>query len=328
MNSENRTSCKQRETTKGNRITLSLLIIFGIFYSRGFIYAAPPDLPLVQQSNLEYLGAFRVPDGDFGSPLYSGFNYGGRNLAYNPKNNSLFLIGHAWYQLAAEISIPQIVNSANLNDLKTATVLQPFSDITEGNSSEIGTGGTTVETSGTPIGGLMVWGDKLIGTVYGYYDAASVVKLSHFTSDLTLSTIGDFKGMYQVGSSPTIRNPAFVDGYMTQIPQEWRETFGGPALTGNCCLSIISRTSFGPAVSVFDPDKLGRVDPVPATPLVGYPSDHQTLGGYGDQRLDVLFNGSMDVTGVVFPSGTGSVLFFGSRGKGHFCYGKEPRILL
>jgi hypothetical protein len=277
---------------------------------------------LLQERDLKYLGAFRVPQGDYGSPLYSGFNYGGTALAYNPSRNSLFLVGHAWYQLTAEISIPRIVNSSILEDLKTARVLQRFSDITEGHRSDIGQGGSTVNTSGEPLGGLLVWNDKLVGTVYGYYDAANVVELSHFASGLDLSTTGDFEGMYEVGKAPAVPNPAFVDGYMTEIPPEWQSRFGGPALTGNCCLSIISRTSLGPAASVFDPGTLGVQNEVPAKPVVGYPIDHPTLGTYGDQRSDVLYNGSMAIHGMVFPRGSRSVLFFGQRGKGTFCYGE------
>ena len=83
------------------------------------------------------------------------------------------------------------------------------------------------------------------GTVYGNYDASDLVKLSHFTSGLYLSRTGDFAGMYGVGEAPAVPNPAFVDGYMAEIPPEWQSQFGGPALTGNCCLSIISRTSLG-----------------------------------------------------------------------------------
>ena len=291
----------------------------------GFVGAAgnsAAETKLLHESDLEYLGAFRVPQGDFGSPEYSGFNYGGTALTYNPHNNSLFLVGHAWYQLAAEISIPPIVNSTNLADLNTAAVLQPFVDITEGNRSNIGEDGAAVDTSGVPIGGFMVWGDKLVGTVYGYYDAAYVVRLSHFTSGLDLSATGDFQGMYRVGEAPGTPNPAFIDGYMTIIPTEWQSRFGGPTLTGNCCLSIISRTSLGPAASVFDPTKLGSDDPVPAKPLVGYPIDHPTLGTYGDQRPNVLYNGSMVIQGIVFPRGSRSVLFFGRRGTGDFCYGE------
>lgn len=277
---------------------------------------------LLSESDLEYMGAFRVPQGDYGSPLYSGFNYGGTALTYNPNNNSLFLVGHSWYQLVAEITIPQEVKSTDLSDLPTAEVLQPFADPTEGNRSNIGEGGSGVSTSGTPLGGFLVWGNRLIGTVYGYYDAASVVRLSHFTSDLDLSKTGDFTGMYQVGAQPDVPNPAFIDGYMARIPDEWQASFGGPALTGNCCLSIISRTSLGPAASVFDPGQLGGEDPVPATPVVGYPINHATLGTYGDTDPLALYNGSMSIKGMVFPEGSQSLLFFGRRGKGEFCYGE------
>ncbi len=277
---------------------------------------------LLRKSDLEYLGAFRVPQGDFGSPQYTGFNYGGGALTYNPHNNSLFLVGHSHHQLTAEISIPEIVKGTNLEDLNTATVLQPFKDTTEGNRSYLGQDGVAVDTSGTPIGGYLVWGDHLIGTVYGYYDASNSVKLSHFTSDLNLSIEGDFKGMFQVGESPSTPNPAFVDGYMGTIPPEWQTQFGGPVLTGNGCLSIISRTSLGPAASVFDPDTLGVEDPVPVTPVVGYPISHPTLGSYGNHDPDALFNGSMELHGIVFPQESRSVLFFGRRGVGDFCYGE------
>ncbi len=293
-----------------------------VFWAVAIVGISSAEERLLVASDLEYLGAFRVPQGDFGSPQYSGFNYGGTALTYNPHNNSLFVVGHAWYQLTAEISIPQFINSTNLADLNTATVLQPFVDITEGNRSNIGEGGAVVETSGVPIGGFMIWGEKLVGTAFGYYDAGYAVRLSHFTSGLDLSENGDFHGMYQVGESPTIPNPAFIDGYMTDIPPEWQSRFGGPTLTGNCCLSIISRTSLGPAASVFDPDKLGLEDPVPVTPVVGYPIDHPTLGTYGDQSPDVLYNGSMTIKGIVFPQGSRSVLFFGRRGTGIFCYGE------
>lgn len=277
---------------------------------------------LLELSDLEYLGAFRVPQGDFGSPQYSGFNYGGTALAYNPYHNSLFLTGHAWYQLVAEISIPQPVISTVIDDLNTATVLQPFADPTEGNRTRIGVGGAEVNTSGVPLGGFLVWDGKLIGTAYGYYDAGSVVRLSHFISGQELSVTGDFQGMFQVGEPPETPNPAFIDGYMARIPPNWQSIFGGPALTGNCCLSIISRTSLGPAASVFNPDRLGVDDPVAAAPVLGYPIDHPTLGSYGDSDPNALYNGSMAIHGMVFPEGSRSVLFFGRRGLGTFCYGE------
>jgi len=297
-------------------------ILAAIFFSLGLATTALAGEKLLDLTDLEYLGAFRVPQGDYGSPQYSGFNFGGTALTYNPYHNSLFLTGHSHHQLVAEVSIPPLVNSTVIDELNTASVLQSFADPTEGNRTHLGTGGDEANTSGVPLGGFLVWKDKLIGTAYGYYDAGSEVKLSHFISGLDLSVVGDFKGMYQVGEAPVTRNPAFVDGYMAKIPAPWQSLFGGPVLTGNCCLSIIGRTSLGPAASVFDPDKLGVETPVAASPVVGYPIDHPTLGTYGDTDPNVLFNGSMAIHGMVFPEGSRSLLFFGRRGLGGFCYGE------
>lgn len=301
-------------------VLYALLWIYGMLAC--FCPPATAADKLLTLNDFEYLGAFRVPQGDYGSPLYSGFNYGGTGLTYNSTNNSLFVVGHDWHQLVAEISIPREINSTDIEKLNTATVLQNFADPTEGNRMNIGEGGAEVNTSGTSLGGFLVWGDRLVGTAYGYYDAATVVRLSHFVSGLDLDLAGDYRGMYQVGGEPAVPNPAFVDGYMTMIPPSWRERFEGPALTGNCCLSIISRTSLGPAVSVFDPAKLGGEDPVPATPVLSYPIGQPTLGTYGDTDPEALYNGSMTIKGMVFPEGSRSVLFFGSRGKGEFCYGE------
>ena len=49
-----------------------------------------------------------------------------------------------------------------------------------------------------------------------------------------------------------------------------------------------------------------------------YPSDHPTLGNYGTNSP--LAPG--EIKGIVFPEGTRSVLFFGARGAGTWCYGQ------
>ena len=53
------------------------------------------QLPLLYQSNLQYVGAFRVPYGRHTSDAAS-FNYNDEGVAYNPANNSLFLAGFNW----------------------------------------------------------------------------------------------------------------------------------------------------------------------------------------------------------------------------------------
>jgi hypothetical protein len=269
---------------------------------------------LLQANNLTYVGAFRLPSGGVGA-LY-GFDFGETGFAFNAAHNSLFLNNHIYEQKTAEVAIPTL--STDMSRLQTGTFLQHFADITEGRLGNILAGGACCGANGTVMGGLLVYGNKLIGTAYSYYDPSGEAQLSHFTSGLDLSMSGDFRGMYKVGTL----SQGFYGGYMTLIPSEWRAAFGGPALTGLCCIAIISRSSYGPAAFVFDPDDLGTTNPVPAAPVVYYPQDHPTLGMYeNSSEVNLYYNKSTGVRGVVFPTGTQSVLFFGSQGTGVPCYG-------
>lgn len=260
---------------------------------------------LLKQSDLVYQGAFRLPGGKFGQ---SSFDYGGSALAYNPANDSLFIVGHDHQQMVAEISIPPIVNSSQLSQLSTAKVLQPFTDATEGKMF-------TVDGGTIKIGGLMVYQGKLYVTAYSYYDGDGNQRLSHFSRPLTLSTKGQVSGPYEVGTLKA----GFVSGYMTQIPKSWQASLGGPAITGNCCLSIISRTSWGPSAFAFNPVDLGKTNPVPNLPLVYYSQGHPTLGGWN--QTGPRFNGTTEIRGLVFADSSQSLLYFGRHGTGPFCYG-------
>jgi hypothetical protein len=245
-----------------------------------------------------------------------GFEYAGTALAFNPAAGSLLMLNHVYDQQVAEVAVPAIVNSSQLDNLSTASVLQPFADVTEGRIAHIGSGGAT--TSHPLIGGLLVYGSRLIGSVYEFYDVAGFAKLSHFSSALQLSTKGGFRGMYQVGTL----DPGFYAGYMAVIPAEWQAAMGGPALTGLCCVPGPYRTSMGPGAFVFNPDDLGAKMPAPALPLVYYSTDHPTLGTWeGNGLPNPQYNMGTMITGAVFPAQTSSVLFFGRTGLGASCYG-------
>jgi hypothetical protein len=267
---------------------------------------------LVHQSNLQYVGAFRVPG--IPDPNVSGdwtYDYGGTALAFNPANNSLFLDGIVFDQAISEISIPQsIVNSTNLNDLSVATVLQPPREV-------LGSLPNNPNTSlgGEKIGGLAVVNGKLIGTDYVFYDAGGGAVDSHFTlSSLNLAT-ATLGGMYQVGTQPA----GLVAGYMAPIPSDWQGPLGAPYLTGQADIPIIARTSSGPAAFGFDPSQLGS-SVAPATPYVWYDNANHPLGPYIGPA-NPLQSGNGLVNGVVFAPGTSSVLFFGSTGINYEGYG-------
>jgi hypothetical protein len=273
-----------------------------------FACAQAPTAPLVQQADMVYKGAFRVPLNTNGS---SNFNYGGTAVAYNPANRSLFMIGSDPDQASAEISIPALVNGTSISQLNTATFLQGFADPTEGKLQQI----NPSDPNPQKVGAQLVYNSKLYLAAYSYYDGGDTQSTSHFVRPLSLSTSGKVQGPYRVGNV----SPSFVSGYMGLIPTEWQASFGGPALTGGCCLAIISVQSNGPSAVVFDPANIGMANPVPGTEVLGYPYGHEV--GPGENTANGIFDLSTRIRGVVFPAGTRSVLFFGRTGVGPYCYG-------
>jgi len=114
-------------------IKIGLISIFFFLFN-------PCYSQLVQSENLEYKGAFKLPEGSGGSDWY----YSGNGMTYYPDGDpagandgfpgSIFALGHDHQQYVSEISIPIPKISANKNpaELNTAMTLQPFSDITGG----------------------------------------------------------------------------------------------------------------------------------------------------------------------------------------------------
>lgn len=264
---------------------------------------AAAQLPtrLVQQADLEWVGSFNLPNisGGGGNECYT-FQYPGA-IAYDAANDSLFVVSHDHQQWVGEVAVP-----SNLSGTPTATSRQPCRSV-------VNLGAVADDAK---VGGLHVSGDRLIVAAFSYYDASHSASRSHFVRSKTLSQSGA-QGPVRVGSLPV----AFTAGYMAPIPQAWRQALKGDLLSGQCCVSIISRSSFGPAVSATTTASVVAAQhPVPATPLVGYPEDHP-LVPYGASGTRLLWNGSTRMRGVLLPEGTASVLFFGLHGVGPSCYG-------
>ncbi len=260
--------------------------------------------PRLSASDVRLIGSFATPPDD--AAANSGFAYTGNALTYNATNNSIFISG--WHGPAsqagmAEISIPALGGRA--------TYLQPMTAALE---SKIGTIGDD-HGNGRNVGGQLVYNNRLYITAFVYYDSPSTAVGSLFSRPLNLGVTGQVSPVAKVGAM----NPGYTSAYMTTVPQAWRSALGGPAVIGNCCLSIVSRTSAGPALFAFDPSS-----PAQATPLVYYDQAHQTLGAYGAAGSNPIFNGTTRVTGVVIPEGSSTALFFGSTGKGAWCYGTGP----
>ncbi len=268
---------------------------------------ARPSDQLVQDKALVYQGSFGVPHtSEIRSDSGNGFNYGGRAPAFNPANNSLLLMGHIYDQLTAELNIPAALGETAAS-LPTATVHTPFVDVLEGRLREVAAGQGDTNTQ---IGGMLIYGGQLYVNPFVYY--GNTAEKSHWRRSPTLG----LQGPFAVGPL----GPDFYSGYMALVPDEWQAALGGPVLMGQCCISEIARTSFGPSASTLDPARFGKAA-VTASTLLAYPQSHQTLGLYGTSGTNIYFNGSTQIRGVVFPNGTSSVLFFGRHGLGAYCYG-------
>jgi hypothetical protein len=248
-----------------------------------------PAQPLLQQSQLVYQGAFQLPpnDGKGGS-----FRYGGKGLAFNRARGTLFVGGEELYMKVGELTVPEVRNGASVSALATAQIVQALADPSDGKYSLVASADYVRQ------GGILPYKGKLYASAYHYYDANGLQATSHFASGTDLSVTTDVKGPVKVGTLKT----GYTSGYMGEIPAEWQAALGGPALVGNCCISIISRTSYGPGAFSFNPEDIGTKDPVPATPLVYYP-DTNPLAAWDATSL--LFNGTTQITGVVFPEGRG-----------------------
>ncbi len=264
---------------------------------------SPTTQPLVQQADMVYLGKFTVPAYDNAN---NSLDYGSFGLGMGADGQSIYFGCHDWYDMIARVSIPAIGG--------TGTVQMPCTAVT--NKLAVNPG----DVNGFNPGGTLVWNNKLIVTMYPYYDAGGTAVGSHFTMTPNMtSQAGPFRVGALTGSnsSPTDR-VGMQSGYMGIVPAEWRSLLGAPAFTGQMGIPIIGRTSFGPSLTVFDPDQLG-VSSAATKLLVGYPGEYQTLGGYS--QANTLFSGADQLGGAAFPAGTRTVLFVG-RHATTFCYGE------
>ena len=278
----------------------------------------PPAPPLLHSCNLQYLGLFRVPlyPTPPGSDPSANLSYGGTALAYDPAHNGLFIVGAVngiQSGSIAELSIPAPVNGS-ITSMNTATFLQPFAAVVSKLPNDplipLSANGNQLPN----IGGLIVVGGNIIGTAFVGYDSSGMAMHSHFTVSSTNLASASVSGLYQVGSL----GGGLVGGYMTAIPAEWQSKFGCTHLTGQSDLSVISRTSSGPAAFGFNPATLASgVNPVIA--YMYYPVS-DPLGPYEGQANPIQ-SGTTSVAGMVFVPGTSTVLFVGSTGSSYNGYG-------
>ena len=284
---------------------------FALYCNASYASDEIGDQQLIYKQNLEWIGAFRLPQGGKGQNTFS---YGGRAIAYNPNRNSLYVVGHKHHQLVAEVSIPEPVKSHELSELAIAEIVQPFFDPTQGKLKQI----NPSDRNSQYIGGQLIYDGRLLVNAYSSYDAAGTQNASLFVRSDKLRDDSSLRGPYLVGSDAHI-----TSAYMAQIPEAWRDKLGGPVLVGNCCRSIIGQHSQGPSVSSFDPETPTKSTKIKARTLLSYPGNRPL--GPGASTKNKLFNLTTRVEGILFPENTRSILFFGKHGIGEYCYGEAKK---
>ncbi len=251
--------------------------------------------PLLHSSDITYIGSFKLPRPAFGSDSKS-FDYGGMGLAVSADGSELYVGGHIYNQSLGRIAIPNPIGG-------TATLIQAPVSI----PGSVGTGG-----SNTELAGVLVYNGRLIVQKRIPYDNNGTGP-THAVGNLNISGFSSFTRLANIPSAQ------FGSGYMGPIPLEWQTLLGGPAFTGNSAMSINSMCSNGPSFYVFNPDDVGVKSPVPTTPLMHFDYPNHMLAD-PESTNDLFSISDVYNAGIVFPSGTRSVLFFARHGSGDLTY--------
>lgn len=293
-------------------LAAALVFVFGVLPSA---QTPPPTQPLLQAADITYVGPVSVPvsDGTCKDDTTGCLTYGGYALGWGPVIDGqrvVYIGGHDWKDQLCQIAVPAAEGAATVaGKCVTIPTLRQVDPDGAGN--------------GMVLGGSLLFNGRLFVSAFSYYPGnGDTAVATHF-----MASNGDSSGLtgkpIRVGKIPA----AAVAGYMGTIPQDWQTLAGGPALTGNCCTSIIQRSSCGPSVGVWNPDLAGKQSPVPFTPLVFYPvgpsndPDRFCLAPYNGSHPSNLFTGSTTIGGVLWPSGYRTVAFIGRNGIGDRCYG-------
>lgn len=292
----------------------------------------PPSDEVILPEELEYLGAFRLPEASGGSS----WEYGGTALTYYLDGDSggtadgfpgsLFGAGHDQQLYVSEISIPQPIISKNIDDLNTATTLQEFHDIT---------GGRITEALALPRLGLEYlppMGSQTTGKLYfsiGEHFQDFVT--SHGWSELDLSNPQP-AGLWFFDSCSNYTS----SDYIIEIPEEWAAAY----TPGQRIASGMFREGVwggrGPALFAYAPWNDGNPPPENATLSTVTPL---LLYGIQDPGVpEIITDETMQMNGYLeadhwkgsawLTSGEKSALIFvGTKAVGESWYGFPNGVL-
>jgi len=271
--------------------------------------------------DLEYLGAFRLPDASGGS----NWDYSGQGLTYYPDGDpnspndgfpgSLFGFGHDHHVQVSEISIPVPVISKNLDDLNTAATLQPFADISAGLFNP--------EAMDLPVADLAYLPSQIAGEAGQMYFTFGQhfqdFEPSHGWAGLDLSNPNPVGPWTFDGYTNYVTND-----YLFDIPTDWAAAYtpGQLLATGRFREGVWG--GFGPTLFAYSPSP-GGATVTSITPLLLYGIQEPNL-------TDIVTDESMQMDGYqladhwmggswMSAGNRSAVVFVGTKALGHSWYG-------
>jgi hypothetical protein len=279
--------------------------------------------PLIQPENLVYAGAFRLPEG----PEELGWMYSGEALTYYPGGDpdgpadgypgSLFGTGHNWNQYISEISIPAPVVSpnGNVDELNTATTLQPFQNVRGDLFDHLEFELPRVGLEYLPRQGEQS-SDKL-HFCWGQHMQETETGSTHGWCELDLAN-PQTAGVWRIGGLVNY----VTNDYLFAIPEEWAEANTPGMLLGTGRFRDGGQGARGPSLIAYGPWNEGNPPApgatLPAVPLLLYTAydaeDDHTLDGY--HEADEWSGGAWPTAGE-----KSAVVFAGTKGFGECWYG-------
>ncbi|MBU0671183.1 MAG: fibronectin type III domain-containing protein [Patescibacteria group bacterium] len=249
---------------------------------------------LIEPADLEYKGAFRVPDYDGNYEI--GWEWGGQALTYTG-SNSLIGTGHPYNLYFSEISIPQpvISNDKNLSDLNTADTVQNFSPVVNGLID--------VSTLEIPRIGIEYLDNKIYFALGQHFQETD--DKTHGYANFNLSNPNS-QGLWRLKD----RSPYSTNDYMFKTIDN--KLASGRFRDGGW-------SGMGPSLFEFDPDYDSNID---NTTLLLYESSEDCYENC--QIMDNYHHSDEWVGGAWLESGDSSaVIFAGTKGEGECWYGNE-----
>ncbi|MHB1260316.1 MAG: hypothetical protein ACYC2H_01230 [Thermoplasmatota archaeon] len=166
------------------------------------------------------------------------------------------------------------------------------------------------------LGGILELNGRITVTGYISYDASGSANKSHWHGPDLAHLSGPFAG--------TVPN-GMVKSQMGVVPPEWRALLGGSAYSTAGYTSIISRASYGAAVTIFDPATVTG-NGFPMTTVLGCRHNDPGCNTYdNDAGGKDNYQGSELTALGFFVPGSRTYLVVEREGTGPSCYGYATR---